>query len=264
VKMRRKNKVEREAKMNIRSKVVKTSRPSSSTLTVAPNPQAETIKRKVIRAARKLNKDRTIYDASADLPWRKVRTPYRIFVAEFLLVRTRADIVARLFESIVQRYPDMHSLAAASEQELASALEPLGLRKRVPLLLMGARFIVKRYRGQVPQKVEELLDIPGIGAYTAVAVAAFAYGLPEVPADVNILRFLSRLTGLPMVHPTKGSRELWSMLPWLSPDVGGPAPEKLLDFSRLICRPAPPRCELCPVRKSCTFFASVRKRESSS
>lgn len=222
------------------------------------------VNKQVIRAARKLRKSPSAYNTSVVLPWRELRTPYRIFLAEFLLVRTRADTIARIFEPLVERYPDMQSLAAADEQELSSLLEPLGLRKRVPLLLRGANYIVERYKGQIPRTIEELLSVPGLGAYSAVAISAFAYGLPNVPADVNILRFLSRLTGLPMVHPTKGSRELWSMLPLLAPAVGGPSPERLLDFSRLICRPGPPHCEICPVRKECAFFASARSRESSS
>lgn len=195
---------------------------------------------------------------------RKRRTPYRIFLAEFLLVRTRADVVAKLLDSVIEKYPDMHSLATASEQELAAVLEPLGLRKRVPLLLRGGQYIVEKHKGRVPRKVKDLLDVPGLGAYSAVAIAAFAYKQSEVPADVNILRFLSRLTGLPMTHVTKGSKEFWSMLPFVSPDVGGPEPEKLLDFSRLICRPGPPRCELCPARGECVFFASGHRQESAS
>lgn len=226
--------------------------------------QIQGAKERVTRAARVLRKDRATYPGTADLPWRRRRTPYRIFLAEFLLVRTRADVVAKLFDSIVEKYPDMHSLARASEQELAAVLEPLGLRKRVPLLLKGAQYLVEKYKGRVPKKVKDLLDVPGLGAYSAVAIAAFAYKQSEVPADVNILRFLSRLTGLPMLHVTKGSKELWSMLPLVSPDAGGPEPEKLLDFSRLICRPGPPRCELCPVREECVFFASAREYESAS
>lgn len=248
--MSRKNKTAKTVEPKLRSK------PFRRTLCYAPFTLKDPIKKKILRAARKLRKDQTTYQGSADLPWRKLRTSYRIFLAEFLLVRTRADIVARLFELVFEKYPDMRSLAEASEQELALALEPLGLRKRVPLLLRGANYIVENHKGKVPETIQELLKVPGLGAYSAVAIAAFAYGLPEVPGDVNILRFLSRLTGFPMVHQTKGSKELWSMLPLLSPDVGGPSPENLLDFSRLICRPGPPRCELCPVFDECAFFAS--------
>src|SRR5207253_11354099 len=98
----------------------------------------------------------------------------------------------------------------------------------------------------------------------ATAIAAFAYDSGEVPADVNILRFLSRLTGLPMTHPTKGSPELRSLLHELAQPTGGPAPESLLDFSRLICRPKHPKCQVCPVTAECSYFAARRSQETSS
>lgn len=205
-----------------------------------------------------------LHDPSAELPWRRRRTAYRIFLAEFLLIRTRADVVARLFETIFNRYPNIRSLAETSEDELAKTLEPLGLRKRVPYLKRAALFIIENHRGRIPQNVDELMKVPGLGAYSAVAIAAFAHKLPEVPADVNILRFLSRLTGLPMEHPTKGTKDLWSLLPLLSETESGLAPEKLLDFSRLICRPGRPKCEECPVRRDCAYFASVHARVSAS
>lgn len=217
---------------------------------------------KVKRAARRLRKAAPVTDPGHDLPWRRPRTPYRIFLAEFLLVRTRADIVARLFPSIIARYPDIHALSHTDESELAVALESLGLRKRVPYLLKAAQYLVEHHKGRIPKKVEELLKVPGLGAYSAVAIAAFAHKQMDVPADVNILRFLSRLTGLPMQHPTKGSKELWSLLPALSPRVGGPEPELVLDFSRLICRPGRPRCELCPLRPCCAFYAAASATES--
>jgi A/G-specific adenine glycosylase len=220
---------------------------------------------KVVRAGRTLRDTLPVADETAQkFPWRSPRTPYRVFLAEFLLVRTRADLVARLFPELIKRYPNIHALANAEEGELAAALESLGLRKRVPYLLKGARYIVEHHKGKIPKSVEELLKVPGLGAYSAVAVAAFAHRQTEVPADVNILRFLSRLTGMPMVHVTKGSKQLWELLPSLSPDVGGPKPERLLDFSRVICRPGRPRCELCPVRSCCAFFAEVASQESDS
>jgi A/G-specific adenine glycosylase len=188
-----------------------------------------------------------------NLPWRGNRTPYRIFLAEFLLVRTRSDVVAELFEDIVARYPDLASLAAADEEELAAVLRPLGLKKRVPLLIRGARYLMQQHAGRIPGKIEDLLEVPGLGPYTAVAIASFAFDLAEVPADVNILRFLSRLTGIPMVHPTKGSAELRALLPLLSQKLGGPKPENLLDFTRVVCRSRSPACSACPLSGRCVY-----------
>ena len=211
----------------------------------------------VVQSAQKLRNNLPFQHDQEILPWRSLRTPYRVFLAEFLLVRTRSDVVARLFEEIVARYPDVSSLANADPDELVAALEPLGLKKRVPLLLRGAQYLMEYHAGQIPEKLDDLMRVPGLGLYTAAAIAAFAYHSSEVPADVNILRFLSRLTGLPMKHPTKGSETLRALLPLLSRDQGGPEPERLLDFSRLICRPRNPRCRACPLQEDCQYSLSV-------
>lgn len=136
------------------------------------------------------------------------------------------------------------------------------MRKRVPLLLRAARHLLKQHKGRIPRDVKELEAVPGLGPYTAAAIAAFAFDSKVVPADVNVLRFLARLTNLPMTHPTKGSKELRGLLPLLSPAEGGPKFEVLLDFSRLTCRPGKPRCFECPVRDRCRYFAASQSQES--
>ena len=214
-------------------------------------------------AARTLRKATLSFPTIEHLPWRNRRTPYRIFLAELLLVRTRSDVVARLFEDIALLYPDVLGLANADLAELAAALEPLGLRKRAPFLPKAAQYLLEYYKGRIPEKFEDLMKVPGLGLYTAAAIAAFAYGSSEVPADVNILRFLSRLTGLPMKHPTKGSVELRALLPLLSCDRGGPEPEKLLDFTRLICRARHPRCLECPLREDCRYASPTSPGQES-
>lgn len=211
----------------------------------------------VQRVSRRLRETADEYRTPLDnLPWRRERTPYRVFLAEMLLVRTRTDVVARLFDSLVSRYPDIRALAHADQGQLANDLEPLGLRKRVPLIQKAAKHIVEQHCGIVPRTVEELISVPGLGLYTATAIAAFAYDSSEVPADVNILRFLSRITGLPMKHPTKGSEDLRALLPHLSRDLDGPESESLLDFTRLVCKPRHPKCEVCPIRDDCAHYRS--------
>ena len=207
----------------------------------------------VVRAGHRLREEPMTYWISEELPWRRLRTPYRVFLAEFLLVRTHTKAVADIFEAVVSMYPNLSSLAGADEEQLAAALKTLGLKKRVPLLMNAARHLVAQHDSEVPQTVEDLVRVPGLGLYTAVAIAAFAFDSPDVPADVNILRLLSRLTGLPMKHPTKGSKELWALLPLLSRDAGGPEPESLLDFSRKICRPRSPKCSECLLSAECEY-----------
>ena len=208
----------------------------------------------VTYAAHTLNAVDILNDVSQGLPWRVNKTPYRIFLAEFLLVRTRTDVIARVFEQIVLAYPDIYSLGNTPEEELANVLKPLGLRKRVPILIRAAKHIVNDHDGQIPTNIEDLLNVPGLGLYTSAAIAAFAFDSTDVPADVNILRFLSRLTNLKMVHPTKGSKKLRELLPYLSKVNSGPSVEKLLDFSRLVCHPRQPKCLNCPLHSQCHYF----------
>jgi len=191
----------------------------------------------------------------AELPWRVDRSPFGVFVAEFLLVRTRSDVVARVYQGVIERYPEPEALADADPAELERLLTPLGFRKRTPLLIRAARVLVDDFQGHVPNRREDLLSIPGIGRYTADAIAAFAFAESTVPADVNILRFVARLTGLPMRHPTKGSKELLDLLPDLASAEPRPSPESLLDFTRIVCRPRTPRCNICPLVDRCRYYA---------
>ncbi len=195
--------------------------------------------------------------AETELPWRKYRTPYRIFLAEMLLVRTRTDVVANHFERIVSRYPTIEALALANEDELREVLRPLGLSKRVPYLIKAARYICDNHNGDMPTDFDSLIKVPGIGEYTAAAIMTFAYNQRLVPADVNILRFVSRFTGLEMGHVTKGSQALRNLLPILSETSVGLFPENLLDFTRLICRSRKPKCNACPLSDNCSYFKNL-------
>ncbi len=213
--------------------------------------------RKVIWAGCKLARHKI--ETGEKLPWRQHRTPYRIFLAELLLVRTRSDVVARIYENVFNHYPDIDALGAANEDELGEILYPLGLSKRMPYIIKAAQHICKVHNGKIPMDVNDLLETPGLGLYTAPAIATFAYGQSFVPGDVNILRFISRLTGLEMEHKTKGSKKLWELAPLLSEDCTGLSAEKLLDFTRLICRSRNPLCDECPLIKFCAFLSQGGK-----
>ena len=147
------------------------------------------IERKVTWAAKVLAQ---MPDFSAELPWRKNKTPYKIFLAEILLVRTRADVVARIYPSVLKNYPTIKDLAKANKIELLELAKPLGLKKRIPYIINSAKFILENFDGVIPSNVDDLLRVPGIGKYTSAAIATFAYDKKLVPADVNIFRFLSR------------------------------------------------------------------------
>ncbi|MCB9138935.1 MAG: hypothetical protein H6642_11365 [Caldilineaceae bacterium] len=207
--------------------------------------------RKIIWAGCKLARHKV--ETKEKLPWRQQRTPYRIFLAELLLVRTRSDVVARIYEDVFNHYPNIYALGAANKDQLEKVLHPLGLSKRIPYIIKAAQHICESHDGRIPSDVDDLLKTPGLGLYTAPAVATFAYGQSFVPGDVNILRFISRLTGLEMEHKTKGTKLLWELAPLLSEDSTGLSAEKLLDFTRLTCRSRKPLCDECPLSRFCVF-----------
>jgi A/G-specific adenine glycosylase len=203
-----------------------------------------------------LARHKTVFQKN--LPWRKRRTPYRVFLAEILLVRTRADVVAHIYENIFSQYPDIFKLANANQDDLQKAIYPLGLSKRVPYIIKAARYICDNYNGKIPDDIDTLLKIPGLGMYTASAVVVFAYKQKLVPSDVNIFRFIARLTGLEMENKTKGSKLLRELASFLSEDITGLSTEKLLDFTRLICRPRNPLCEQCCLTRYCIYFRDCK------
>jgi A/G-specific adenine glycosylase len=215
------------------------------------------LRKKIVRAGITLAHHKIINPY--ELPWRQNRTPYRIFLAEMLLVRTRADVVARIYDKIFTQYPDTFKLANAKVDELETALYPLGLSKRVPYIIKAAQYIGENHEGKIPRDISKLLKVPGVGMYTAAAIAVFAYEQDIVPADVNILRFISRLTGLEMEHRTKGSKQLRDLTPFLSRKYTGLPTEDLLDFTRLICRPGTPKFEQCPLTRQCAYYRASKK-----
>lgn len=207
----------------------------------------------LVRLVEALTRLSEVKIAETELPWRKYRTPYRILLAEMLLIRTRADIVATHFERIALKYPTIEDLSCADEDELRAELHSLGLANRVTYLRKAANYILKDYNGEIPNDFDQLMKIPGIGQYAATAILTFAYGKNLIPADVNILRFISRFTGIEMKHKTKGSQKLGEILLQLS-KTGIPfSAENILDFTRLMCKPRKPKCECCPLSTQCSY-----------
>ncbi len=192
-----------------------------------------------------------------DLPWRKAKTPYNIFLSEFLLVRTRTDVVSKVYKKLVLHYPDIESLYNANIEELKKIINPLGMNKRIKYLVEAAKFIIENFGGEIPQNKVELIKIPGIGVYTSTAISNFAFGIDEVPADVNIFRFLSRITGFEMEHPTKGSKKIQELLPFLTKEKGGPKLDSLIDFCRNVCSPRKPNCNKCILIEECEYFKNL-------
>jgi A/G-specific adenine glycosylase len=192
-------------------------------------------------------------DNRRSFPWREDPDPYLVFLAEVFLQRTPAERVASLLESFVLKYPSPRILASADPETLERELTPLGLTKRTKWLVAAATTIAEQFDGIVPDEVDELLKLPGVGPYTAAAVASFAYG-KDVPAvDVNVVRVVSRAFSVEPSTRAKRLRAVTEVLDETIPLGRGPfLNQALLDLAASVCKRRP-RCAVCPVRESCDY-----------
>ena len=204
--------------------------------------------------------------AGRDLPWRATRDPYRVLVAEVLAQQTQAARAAAAWPRFLERFPDVGALAAAPPAEVLRAWQGLGYNRRALALRRTAQAVEER--GGWPETVEELAALPGVGPYTARAVACFALGLPVAPVDTNVARVLARsLAGTDPAELTAAARQRLAdqaMPPaGRGPDVPGAADPSglawawssaLMDVGALHCRPRP-RCQGCPLEPTCRWRA---------
>jgi A/G-specific adenine glycosylase len=195
-----------------------------------------------------------------DLPWRRRRDPYAVWVSEIMLQQTRAKVAAPYFLRWVQRFPDVQSLAGASLEEVLRAWEGLGYYSRAHNLHRAAQQIVARWGGRLPADRRLLLSLPGIGPYTAGAILSLAFGLPEPAVDGNTRRVLSRLFDVEDdVAEAATQRRLWDRAAELSASAAsgraGDLNEALMDLGALVCRPRAPDCDACPVSAHCVALA---------
>ena len=192
-----------------------------------------------------------------DLPWRRTQDPYRIWISEIMLQQTRAETVVSYYERCLARYPTVQDLASAPEEELLKAWEGLGYYSRARSLQKAAKEIVARYGGQLPADLEKLRALPGIGDYTAGAIASIAFGIPAAAVDGNVERVLCRWdaikdeVGTPAVRRQIAARAQ-ALVP---PDRPGAFANAMMEMGATMCTPKNPKCLLCPVREGCMGFA---------
>jgi len=191
-------------------------------------------------------------------PWRRQGIdPYAVLVSEVMLQQTQAARVASAFEGFLRRFPDVSSLAAASRGDVIRAWAGLGYHRRAVALHEAARTIVRMHGGMVPRDPRTLQQLPGIGRYTASAVAAIAFNRPVVAMDVNLRRVTSRVVfGR---EPEEGNDPQIAAAAGLLLDPGSPGTwnQAMMDLGREVCRPAP-RCEVCPFERWCRFRGAGR------
>ncbi|RPI23816.1 MAG: A/G-specific adenine glycosylase [Chloroflexota bacterium] len=187
------------------------------------------------------------------LPWRDHPDPYTVWVSEIMLQQTRVETVIPYFERWMQRFPDIPSLAAASQQEVLQKWEGLGYYSRARNLHKAAQEVCERYAGQLPGEVELLRRLPGIGRYTAGAIASMAFGMDEPALDGNIRRVLSRVFNVsePAASP-QGLARLWELARGLiPPGQAGDTNQALMDLGSSTCTPRQPLCSACPIEEFC-------------
>ncbi len=194
------------------------------------------------------------YEQNArELPWRSEQSPYRTWVSEVMLQQTQVDTMLPYYEKWMVRFPDIVSLANASEQEVLSAWEGLGYYSRARNLLRAARIIMDEMDGQLPQTPQDLQELPGIGPYTAAAIASIVFEVDAAAVDGNIRRVLARVFD---VQEPAGSREgekvFWSIANEnLPPCQASSYNQALMDLGSVICTPKDPKCDDCPVATYC-------------
>lgn len=192
-----------------------------------------------------------------DLPWRRDRDPYRVWVSEVMLQQTTVTAVIPYYERFLTRFPSVADLAAASEHDVMRLWEGLGYYSRARNMHAAARRIVAEHGGAFPRAAAELSAFRGIGRYTAGAIASFAFDDPAPVVEANTLRLYSRLIGYRGdPRSSEGQSRLWGFAERIVPRKGaGRFNHALMDLGATVCIVREPRCEACPVRQNCQAFA---------
>ncbi len=188
-----------------------------------------------------------------DLPWRRTKDPYHIWVSEIMLQQTRVDTVIPYYQRFLEKFPSIAALAEAPEAELLKAWEGLGYYSRVRNMQIAARTIQEAYGGKMPNTREEISKLRGIGPYTAGAILSIAFGLPEPAVDGNVLRVMSRFFLLyddiaKASTRVKVEQMLYGIIP---EDAAGEFNQGMMDLGATICTPRSPNCAVCPVAGHC-------------
>lgn len=188
------------------------------------------------------------------LPWRSKPDPYAVLVSEFMLQQTQVVSVIPFFERWMERFPDLKTLAEAPESEVLLLWQGLGYYSRARNLQRAAQTVLSHFEGRIPDDPSDLRTLPGVGAYTAGAIACFGYDRPAAAVDANIARVLARLSNQQtQIDTTEGARLLWELAEVLLPGGSGGRlhTSALMELGALVCLPKKPKCLICPIQKEC-------------
>lgn len=195
-----------------------------------------------------------------DLPWRKTREPYLIWLSEIILQQTQIKQGTSYYLKFVENFSNISLLAEADEKSILKLWQGLGYYSRARNLHKTARHISHNLNGVFPDNYQDLKKLKGVGDYTASAIASFCYNLPEATVDGNVYRVLSRYFGIATpINSTKGIKEFKQLAQLLiDPDNPGTHNQAIMEFGALMCKPAKPHCSDCPLNTSC--FALQNKQ----
>ncbi len=219
-----------------------------------PDPPPADVARRIVAHYRRTRRD---------LPWRKTTDAYAVWVSEIMLQQTRVATVIPYYERWLAAFPTVEALAEASLDDILAEWSGLGYYSRARNLHRGAAEVVARYDGRVPSETDELRSLPGVGRYTAGAIASIAFGKREPVVDGNVMRVLARVYEIDRdVKATATQSELWklagAMVPARAP---GDFNQGMMELGATVCVPRNPTCPVCPLEKVCRARASGRQAE---
>lgn len=196
------------------------------------------------------------------LPWRKTRDPYKIWLSEIILQQTRVAQGLPYYQEFIRRFPTVSALAAAPEREILRIWQGLGYYSRARNLRKCATEIVSHHEGKFPETFAELKKLPGIGDYTAAAIASFAFDEPVAVVDGNVFRVLARLFGIDDdILSTVGRKKFAALANGMVPkDHPGLFNQAMMEFGAMHCTPRNPKCDQCPFQKHCVAFINDLQR----
>jgi len=191
-----------------------------------------------------------------NMPWKATKDPYHIWISEVVLQQTRVEQGRQYYERLIKRFPNVASLAKASEDEVLRMWKGLGYYTRARNLHKAARVIVEQHGGRFPKTYEDIIALPGIGPYAAAAIASFAYDLPYAVLDGNVYRVLSRYQSIDTPIDTTEGKKTFAALSQMILDTDDAAKfnQAIMDFGALMCKPKVPVCKNCLLQHSCQGY----------
>ena len=191
-----------------------------------------------------------------EMPWKGEKDPYKIWISEIILQQTRVHQGMSYYYKFIKSFPDVQSLAHATEEKVFKHWEGLGYYSRCRNLIVSAKFITTKLKGKFPEQYEDILALKGIGVYTASAIASFAFDQPYAVVDGNVFRVLSRFFGMEVPVDTTEGKKIYSTLAnqLLAKKIPGVYNQAIMDFGAIVCKPLHPLCETCPLQIKCIAF----------